>query len=198
MADIPRVSYTVISGWYADHKQRQYPTYGSDFVRSAACFDIWYHCVNRFTSPTKILIVDSASPIRPTLPADPRIEWVSLSRNFGHTTEARSFHGGWSRSLLAGLVYGYANGDPYTVLIEQGTLFYGNDIIERQINRYPDADVIAPDGAGTPQPIGTGILIFRTSAIPHFIERYTAVPEADHTFDPERKTVLAGGESRRI
>lgn len=185
------MSYSIISGWYADHQARDYPTKGDDFVRSASCFPIWYNCISRFTAPTNILIIDSASPVQPPLPADPRISYIALQKNFGHAAQGRSFLSGWSRALLCGLMYGYANGDLYTVLVEQGTLFYGNDIIERQIARYPTADVIAPSGAGTPQPLQTGILIFRTSIIPQFVRNYTQITVPDQVISPEKKVAIA-------
>ncbi len=199
MSDLATPSYCVISGWYADETARTYRTHGSDFVRSVACFPLWYHCVNQFTSPTRIFVADSASPWVPRLPADPRIEWTRLGTNYGHSAEGRTPSlGGWSRGLLLGLAYAHANGDPYTALIEQGSLFYGPGIVERLIERYPDADVIAPSGEGTPQPIGTGIMVFRTSVVPEFIARYSSIPEPDPEFDTERKTVFASGPKLAI
>ena len=186
------MSYSIVTGWYADNKARDYRVLGDDFVRSVECFDIWYHCIRSFTSPSNILIVDSASPARPRLPDDPRISWVSLKRNYGHAVQGHSALSGWSRALLLGLSYGYANGDHYTLLVEQGTLFHGKDIIERQIADHPEADIIAPSGSGTPQPLQTGILIFRSAIIPKFVENYTRVASADDALSPEKKVALAG------
>lgn len=190
------MSYSIVTGWYADDKARDYRVLGDDFVRSAECFDIWYHCVRTFTAPSNILIVDSASPLRPRIPDDPRISWVNLKRNYGHAVQGHSVLSGWSRALLLGLSYGFANGDLYTVLVEQGTLFYGKDIIERQIAAHPDADIIAPSGSGTPQPLQTGILIFRSAIIPKFVENYTRVAAADDALSPEKKVALAGNGMR--
>ncbi|MGV1789653.1 hypothetical protein [Rhizobium sp. A37_96] len=186
------MSYSIVTGWYADNRARDYKAYGDDFVRSAECFDIWYHCIRAFTSPSNILVIDSASPLRPRMPEDPRISWVNLKRNYGHAVQGHSALCGWSRALLLGLSYGFANGDLYTVLVEQGTLFYGKDIIERQIAAHPDADIIAPNGAGTPQPLQTGILIFRSAMIPKFVENYTRVAASDDALSPEKKVALAG------
>lgn len=186
------MSYSIVTGWYADHQARNYRALGDDFVRSVECFDIWYHCIRSFTSPSNILIVDSASPLRPSMPDDPRISWVNLKRNYGHAVQGRSTLCGWSRALLLGLSYGFNNGDLYTVLVEQGTLFYGKDIIERQIAAHPDADIIAPSGSGTPQPLQTGILIFRSAIIPKFVENYTRISASDEALSPEKKVALAG------
>lgn len=186
------MSYSIVTGWYADDKARDYKAYGDDFVRSTACFDIWYHCVRSFTAPSNILIIDSASPLHPRIPDDPRIGWVKLKRNYGHAVQGHSALSGWSRALLLGLGYGFANGDLYTALVEQGTLFYGKDIIERQIAAHPDADIIAPSGSGTPQPLQTGILIFRSAIIPKFVENYARVAAADDALSPEKKVAFAG------
>jgi hypothetical protein len=185
------MAYSIISGWYADHQPRNYKVYGDDFVRSVDCFPLWYECVSRFTSPTNILIIDSASPLKPSLPFDPRINWITLKKNYGHGQVAETKLCGWSRCLLGGLMYGYANGDDYTVLVEQGSLFYGERIIERQIEKYPDADIIVPSGNGTPQPIQTGIMIFRTAIAPQFVEAFARINEFDRDFKTERKTVEA-------
>lgn len=186
------MSYSIVTGWYADDKARDYKAYGDDFVRSAECFDIWYHCIRAFTSPSNILVIDSASPLRPRMPDDPRISWVTLKRNYGHAVQGHSALCGWSRALLLGLSYGFANGDLYTVLVEQGTLFYGKDIIERQIAAHPDADIIAPNGSETPQPLQTGILIFRSAMIPKFVDNYARVAASDDALSPEKKVALAG------
>ncbi|NLR99741.1 hypothetical protein HGP17_23215 [Rhizobium sp. P38BS-XIX] len=190
------MSYSIVTGWYADHQARGYRVHGSDFVRSVECFDIWYHCVRSFTSPSNILIIDSASPLRPSAPDDPRISWVKLKQNYGHAVEGKSTLCGWSRALLLGLSYGFNNGDLYTVLVEQGTLFYGKDIIERQIAVHPDADIIAPSGFGTPQPLQTGILIFRSAIIPKFVENYVRIAGADDALSPEKKVALAGNDMK--
>ena len=186
------MSYSIVSGWYADHQARTYRVLGDDFVRSVECFDIWYHCIRSFTAPSNILVIDSASPRRPAIPDDPRINWINFRRNYGHAVQGHSALCGWSRALLLGLSYGFNNGDMYTVLIEQGTLFYGKDIIERQIAAHPDADIIAPNGSGTPQPLQTGILIFRSAIISKFVENYTRIVAADDALSPEKKVALAG------
>ncbi|MDP9837770.1 hypothetical protein J2T09_002527 [Neorhizobium huautlense] len=186
-----RFSYSIVTGWYADHAQRDYKTYGDEFVRSARCFDLWYHCIQRFTDPKSILIIDSASPVLPELPADPRISQVRLQKNFGHAAQDIDFLCGWSRALILGLMYGYANGDEYTVLIEQGTLFHGQDIIEQQIAAHPDADIIAPNGNETPQPLQTGIMIFRTAIIPRFVANYQNITTSDKALSPEVKCAIA-------
>jgi hypothetical protein len=185
------VSYSIVTGWYADHQRRNYAPKGAEFVRSVECFELWYHCIRSFTAPSRILMIDSASPVRPTLPDDPRISWVGLQHNFGHAVENRNALCGWSRALLLGLMYGFANGDDYTALVEQGSLFHGKDIIERQIAAHPGADIIAPNGAGTPQPLQTGIMIFRSAIIPQFIDSYRRVAAADAALSPEKKVALA-------
>ncbi|WP_377298445.1 hypothetical protein [Rhizobium sp. SGZ-381] len=185
------LSYSVVTGWYADHKTRTYATRGDEFVRSAECFDLWYHCIKAFTAPESILIIDSASPVMPAIPDDPRISIMRLKQNFGHAVQGVSHLSGWSKALLSGLMYGFANGSDYTVLIEQGSLFYGRDIIERQIAAFPDADIIAPDGRGTPQPLQTGIMIFRSAIIPDFIAAYCRIAAGDKSLSPEVKCAVA-------
>ncbi|WP_338663235.1 hypothetical protein VQH23_24255 [Pararoseomonas sp. SCSIO 73927] len=184
------MKYDIISGWYSDGAVRPYKVNGDDFVRSVECFYLWEWCIRRYTSPDQIYIVDSASPIVPELPVKSNMNWVRFSRNFGHAIKSKDTLSGWSRALLSGLLYSYCNGSDYAVLIEQGSLFYGPQIIENEIARHPDAGVIAPAGYGTPQPLQTGIMIFRTSIVPEFIARYAAIPQPDggpNGISPEKK-----------
>jgi hypothetical protein len=162
------ISYSICSGWYSNHKKRAFKSPGSDFVRSVPFFDVWHQCVDAYTSPEKIFIVESASPLRPNLPDDSRIEWIRLSRNFGHSLEKLNLLPGSTRTKLAGLMLCFANGDDYAVSIEQGTLFYGKALIENQIEKYPTADIINFSGAGSPQPIGA-ISIMRSQIVPQLV-----------------------------
>ncbi|ONG47343.1 hypothetical protein BKE38_23755 [Pseudoroseomonas deserti] len=188
------MKYDIISGWYCDTEPKSYRVFGDDYVRSVGCFYLWEWCVRTFTSPDQIYILESGSPLLPSLPQGTNINWVKLSQNFGHAVGCQHHHSGWSRALLSGLMYAYCNGSDHAVLVEQGSLFYGQNIIEQQIARYPDAGIIAPSGKGTPQPLQTGILIFRTAIVPDFIQRYTSLAEPDATLSPEKKVARVGAE----
>jgi hypothetical protein len=94
-------------------------------------------------------------------------------------------------------MYSYANGSEYVALVEQGSLFFGDGIIEQQIAKHPGANIIAPSGTGTPQPLQTGILIFRTSIVPEFIHRYASIPNPDggnNGLSPEKKVARVGAD----
>ncbi|WP_338333041.1 hypothetical protein [Acetobacter sp. LMG 32666] len=190
------ISYSVITGWYANHKTRDYKVYGNEFVRSVECFDLWYYCINKFTNPEKIFIIDANSPIQPKFPKNDCINVIRMLRNHQHAAQSHTHLSGWSRTLLCGLMCGLANGSAYTVLIEQGSLFCGHDIIEREIEAYPDADIIVPTGTGTPQPIQTGIMIFRNEIVTQFINNYFNILAHDSIVTPEKKCTLAAKDMK--
>ncbi|WP_159998178.1 hypothetical protein [Roseomonas sp. 18066] len=188
------MTYDIISGWYCDAAPKPYRVFGDDYVRSVGCFYLWEWCLRKFTAPDQIYILESASPVLPSLPRRSNINWTRLSRNFGHAVGCPHHYSGWSRALLSGLMLAYCNGHDHVVLVEQGSLLYGEDIIERQIAQYPEAKIIAPSGRGTPQPLQTGMLIFRTAIVPDFIQRYTAIAEPDALLSPEKKLARVGRE----
>ena len=84
------IKYIIGTGWWCDGSgkhagsiQKHIKSY--DFIRQKEFFNIWYHFINKYTCPEKIIITGSDSPVRPDLPDDPRIEFVNLRKNFGHS-----------------------------------------------------------------------------------------------------------------
>jgi hypothetical protein len=103
------LNYIVGTGWWcttqdmrSEQKQRKF--LGSDFIRGRDFHKIWYKSLCENTSPKKIVIVDSNSPVKPDLNIDDhRIEFISLPFNAGHSTKHIGKWSGWMRSVLLGL-----------------------------------------------------------------------------------------------
>ena len=80
--------YRIGTGWWCEDE----PTYdkkrkilGSKHIRSRDFHKLWYASVCTFTDPKAILIVDSASPVKPEYSkTDARIKYVDMTENFGH------------------------------------------------------------------------------------------------------------------
>ncbi len=160
-------------------------------MRSAECSKLWWHCVNRFTRAAHVFITDSNSPVpmfRPPIMQYP-VEYNRLVKNFGHPAQEDSVFSGCARSTMLGLLFCYVNDFDHAVLLEQGCLIYGENFFERLIQEYPDADVIIPDGARTPQPIQMGLFIVKRPAIPAFIKGYhdLLTKFTDREMSPEKK-----------
>jgi len=93
------------SGWWCDGKRHDWAI-GSPFTRSVAFFDIWYRQVMRCLNPDRVVITDSASPIKPDFRSYP-IEWIELDRNYGHPNDIRvgricTKYSGFTRTVISG------------------------------------------------------------------------------------------------
>ncbi len=131
-----KTSYIVGTGWWDDGQRKSHhEKYGG--LEKADFFNIWYYFLNKYSSPQKIIMMDSASPIKPKLPNDPRLEFVSLDQNYGHGSfktfgKIGQFQG-WTKAMMLGAFYTLMTEADYYVYIEQDCLIYGYGIIEKAI-----------------------------------------------------------------
>ena len=80
------MSYIISSGWWCDGSGQHAGSLcnsSDNIIRKEEFFDLWYYSIDKYTDPKKIIIIDSNSPVKPFIADDPRIEWVSLIKNFG-------------------------------------------------------------------------------------------------------------------
>lgn len=188
-----RYRYIINSGWWcgeATPENEKRVEYGSSEIRDVAFFREWYDSVNRHTSPLKILVVDSASPTRPDLPDDSRLEFVSLDINAGHSTSHVGKYAGCTRCFLVGMAYAYATEADYWVYVEQDALLYGEGIVEAAIDTMK-SDFMFGDRGDTPQPLQQSMMIVHKSAIPKFIKAYADIRATDEVIPPEVKFAIA-------
>ena len=170
--------YIIGTGWWCDGSGK-HPR-GSrkiektcDFIRSRDFFEVWHRFIDTYTTPEKIIVIDSDSPVKPELPDDGRIEFVSLKENFGHAYHANRIgrRSGWSRSVLGGAFYSYLNDADYFVYVEQDCLVRGAGWIEACLRALKKGSIMFGDGEGTPQTIQQSLVIIHNSFIPVFINR---------------------------
>lgn len=181
------MKYCVFSGWYCDDKPRNYATFGTHKIREKDFFNLWYKSVTTFTKPEKIFITDSASPVKPDLPDDPRIEFVSLYKNFGHSAVPGPHYCGFTKALFSGIFYADLNEFDYAVFVEQDCLLYGKNFVENIINVFRGQDLILCHGRGTAQPIQQSFFIMRKNIYRDYINYYMRFEKSDHQFSPEKK-----------
>lgn len=168
---------------------------GDDAIREQAFHQLWYEAIDRCTSPEKILIVDSCSPEQPQLATDdPRLEFISLNVNAGHSTNHIGQFCGYSRAILLGLEYTVQCEVDYYVYVEQDALIYGKGIIEHCIKAMRSPYMFG-SGRGTPGIIQQSFFIIRRDGIRPFLERIRAIPYTDHDLSPEFKFHIAAGRT---
>ena len=192
-----RRRYIVGSGWWCDDEldaplePGNRALYGDEKIRSSAFHHLWYYSVDKFTSPEKIIIVDSNSPVAPAInDNDKRIEFVSLAVNSGHAINAIHHLSGWTKSVLLGLQYAMFSEVEYFVYVEQDTLLKGGAIVEYCIDRMKKPWMFG-SGMGTPQPLQQSFMIFDMRFASQFIANYLNIQKADRIVSPEQKFVIA-------
>lgn len=184
------LKYVIGSGWWCTQDASGGPqrkTLGDDVIRTAAFHELWYQSVDRFADPCKILIVDSAAPVRPPAHvADPRVEIVRLDENYGHATACTARFCGYTRSCLMGVAYAWLCDADYFVYVEQDCLLYGEGLIEYAIERMTH-DYMFGGGEGTPQPIQQSLFIIRRPAFGRFLNGLDRIRASDREVSPEVK-----------
>lgn len=188
-------NYVIGSGWWSKDNEgfsKERKKLGDDFIRSPEFHHLWYESISRYTTPNKIIIVDSASPQKPPLNLkDGRIEFISLDKNYGHATNCIGKFGGWLRSCLLGVAYAWMCDADYFVYVEQDVLLYGEGIIEHAISRMNHSFMFGRFGQGlrtkTPQPLQQSFFIIKKPAYLEFMQRMEQIRGTDQEIFPEIK-----------
>ena len=179
--------YIIGSGWWCSDDERTYRTFGEDVIRSSEFHKLWYQAVNKYTSPQKIIIVDSCSPVKPDLDeSDDRLEFISLNINPGHSTEHHGKFCGCVRAMQVGLMYALECDTDYYVYVEQDGLLYGEEIIEYCISRMKTPYMFG-SGEGTPQITQQSLFIIRQDGIWEFLKKLNSIQSRDNDISPEEK-----------
>jgi hypothetical protein len=110
---------------------------GSDLARSVRFFELWYRQVQRCLQPHRIVVTDSASPIKPDLRGK-QLEWIELDRNYGHPNDVRigrvrTKYSGFTRSVINGAMYALCCDADYFVYVEQDCLLHGDDFLAQAL-----------------------------------------------------------------
>jgi hypothetical protein len=180
-------SYIIHSGWWCDgsgqHIGSKY-NQSDDRTRSPRFFDVWYESVRTFAKPEKIIVVDSASPVRPDLTGKD-VEWVSMKRNFLHGMICDSMYGGWTRAFCMGAYYAFLNDADYAVFLEQDCLIAGEGIIESVIEKMGKKRISY--GASSVVRIEQSFVVIRHDYLLRFLNTYLGMPQSDKDLFTEVK-----------
>ena len=184
-----KYKYVIGSGWWCAEKEAdtRQELLGDDSIRGKEFHQLWYQSVCKYSSPTKILIVDSASPIKPDInPHDPRIELLSLDVNAGHSTNHSGKFCGYVRAIQAGMMYALQCEVDYYVYVEQDALLFGDDVIDKCIEKMATPYMFGSSG-DTPQPIQQSLFIIHKDGILPFLKRLNGLSYTDNEICPEKK-----------
>lgn len=182
------MTYLISSGWWCSEVDTRQHRFGNDIIRTAQFHKLWHQSIDRYTDPTEIFIIDSASPIKPESTTDPRLRFLSLRVNGKHATDCLNKYSGWTRAVLLGLQYALVNEYDYYIYVEQDALLYGEGIIEHAISTMTTPVML---GRGHRQPIQQSLFIVRRDGIEKMIRAYCTLPYTDREVTPEVKFAYA-------
>ncbi|WP_130099845.1 hypothetical protein [Siccibacter turicensis] len=183
------MKYIIGSGWWCSpEKDTREKLYGDEFIRGQAFHNEWIHSIKAYTSPEKIYIVDSNSPIIPEV--DKNIVFVSLNENGGHSTNLKGKYSGWMRSVIHSMSYAQNCDCQYYVYVEQDVLLYGKGIIEHCINNMKKPYAFGKCNDFN-NPLQQSFFIVKKDAIDKFLARIYLIDFDDSRISPEKKFALA-------
>jgi len=185
--------YIISSGWWCNESENdgREKFLGSPEIRGHQFHKLWYKTISDFSSPSKILIVDSCSPIKPIIDEnDERLELISLNSNAGHSTSMVGKYCGYTRAILVAMEYAMQCDTDYFVYVEQDVLLYGESIIEKCIDEMI-TDYMFGEAKNSPGKLQQSLFIIKQSAIRTFIKRLHAIHYSDKELNPEDKFSIA-------
>ena len=185
------------SGWWCADSPHDW-TIGSPATRSVAFFDIWYRQVVRCLQPERIVITDSASPVKPDYLSYPAVHWIELDRNYGHpndlrTGRIRTRYSGYTRAVVNGAMYALCCDADFYVYVEQDCLVKGEAFLSHAVGDATEDILmgrITEKGRGlgstpaAPMP-QQSLVVVRNAGLPRFIEGIVNAPCSDGELSPE-------------
>ena len=189
------MKYIIGTGWWCDKDNESDSgrvAFGNDIIRSESFHHVWAHSICKYTSPDRVIVVDSNSPISP--PLDQSVlpyEYVNLNENGGHATNIKGRYCGWARSVLLSMEYASLCDCDYYIYVEQDVLLRGKGIIERCINEMGDTEFLFGKDHDSKQPLQQSFFIIKKTAIERFISRYRSINFDDYQISAELKFAMA-------
>jgi hypothetical protein len=185
------------SGWWCADSPHDW-TIGSPATRSVAFFDVWYRQVTRCLQPERIVVTDSASPVKPDYLSYPGLHWIELDCNYGHPNDLRTGristrYSGYTRAVVNGAMYALCCDADFYVYVEQDCLIHGEDFLSHAVgNAHEDIlmgqvtdkgrGLAGKPAAAMPQ---QSLVVVRNAGLPRFIEGITNAPCTDGELSPE-------------
>lgn len=182
----------VCTGWYSSGAPRSYATYGDEEIRSNAFRPLWWQSIDTFAKPSQVLIVDSASPIKPNdeYHTSTKFKTIELLKNPGHSQNCTTHYAGYMASVIIGLEYALLNDVDFFLYIEQDALTYGEDFVERIKQCLRKSDFVFGN-SGTGSEIEQSVFALSKKGIRKFLSALHAIEYSDRQIPPEMKFMYA-------
>lgn len=194
-----RPKVVVGTGWWCDVMPHD-SAIGAAATRSPAFFEMWYQQVVRCLRPTRVVVTDSASPIKPDYQSKDLLEWITLDRNYGHPNDIRTGkisistkYSGFTRGVLNGAMYALCCDADFYVYVEQDCLLYGEDFLARAIGNSTSDIFLGQvtengrglNGAVAAAMLQQSVMIVRLAGLERFLVALLRAPWRDDERSPE-------------
>ncbi len=196
-----RPKVIVGSGWWCGYTPHAWQV-GDPLTTSPAFFELWYRQVRTCLDPAEIVVIDSASPVKPRRKLRAGVTWFELDRNYGHSNDIRvgliqTKYSGGARSRILGCAYALCSDADIYVHVEQDCLLHGGRILEAALDGTTEPVVIGglPIGGRNALDPETpaaamhqnSLLIVRREGLERFLTGLVAGSETDGELSSEVK-----------
>lgn len=190
-------SYLIASGWWCTENEERESRFiqGEDYIRSKYFHNLWSQAIETYSSPSQVVIIDSASPVKGDWRTDLLpLNIIELDKNLGHATNLKnSKYCGWSASVLMSIEYFLLSDLDYYVYIEQDALIFGDGIIEKGIEnlKKSGSSFAFGNSFNNIQPLEQSFFILSRQKAETFLTNYKRLKYNDAQMSPEIKFALS-------
>jgi len=181
----------ICTGWYSSNEARTYQTFGDDSIRNNSFRPLWWHSVDTFIKPQHVLVVDSASPVKPEdhLYTLTKFSTIELLNNPGHAQNCTTHYAGWMASILVGLEFALLNDVDFFLYVEQDAIVYGKGFIEKIKQQLIKIDFVFGDNmfGGIQQ----SVFAINKKGVRKFLSALHEINYTDRQIAPELKFMYA-------
>ncbi|MEC5163527.1 MULTISPECIES: hypothetical protein [unclassified Janthinobacterium] len=181
------------TGWYSSNAARNYIAFGDDAIRGVEFRPLWWRSLDTFVKPQHVLVVDSASPLKPDDQAHTatRFSRLELLVNPGHAQNGATHYCGAMAAIIMGLEFALHNDVDMFVYVEQDALVFGDRIVERTKNALRRHDLVFGAHGRGGQIIQHSYFAANKRGIRQFLRGLHAMQCSDRQIAPEHKFMFA-------
>jgi hypothetical protein len=139
-----------------------------------------------------VLIVDSASPVKPNDISftSTKFQNIDLLKNPGHSQNCITHYCGYMASVILGLEFALHNDVDIFLYVEQDALVYGNGFIDKIKQQLSNKDLVFGNG-GKFGEIQQSVFAANKKGIRKFLSKLHQINFSDRQISPEMKFMYA-------
>lgn len=189
----------VCTGWYSSEAPRTYVTYGDDNIRNRSFRPLWWQSIDRYVKPQHVLVVDSASPIKPNDASftSTKFQNIDLLKNPGHSQNCTTHYCGAMSAIIIGLEFALHNDVEFFIYIEQDALIYGDNFVDKIKQQLLSNELVFGNG-GKFGEIEQTVFAATKKGIRKFLSAIHTINYSDRQISPEMKFMYAASLMKNL